>query len=386
MRKTLRGIGRFFAIFFTILLTLALICQLTYVLGVISIRQAFTPENVYNYMNSINYATLELPDGNGGTASIATVMNKELYDIGLEITPEEVNSFIMLFSVDDVAAGFAQDFRAWLLDFAPEPRLDPQEITDIMISGLDSESYNFMKIFGDPEEMLYTLVNGITSKVNLHDVLEPLDNLKTALSLGALSLVGSGAMFVLLIILLIEKKNILKTGLIMSVSGLAASGGTLAACAIARMNKNAIIVSLGLTESLYNIVYEPCDRYLTRNAKLALMGSAALVAIFGVSLIIVRMIDSAKNKSAKKSSEQLVGGAYGEENLQNSNSTAENEDKSFPDMRTEIENNSEIEDLPENYTETHDTEAENPEKVNTDDSETSPESEKEKENIHEPRL
>ena len=98
------------------------------------------------------------------------------------------------------------------------------------------------------------------------------------------------------------------------------------------------------------------------------------------------MIDSAKNKSAKKSSEQLVGGAYGEENLQNSNSTAENEDKSFPDMRTEIENNSEIEDLPENYTETHDTEAENPEKVNTEDSETSPESEKEKENIHEPRL
>ena len=306
MRKTLRGIGRFFAIFFTILLTLALICQLTYVLGVISIRQAFTPENVYNYMNTINYATLELPDGNGGTASIATVMNKELYDIGLEITPEEVNSFIMLFSVDDVAAGFAQDFRAWLLDFAPEPRLDPQEITDIMISGLDSESYNFMKIFGDPEEMLYTLVNGITSEVNLHDVLEPLDNLKTALSLGTLSLVGSGAMFVLLIILLFEKKNILKTGLIMSVSGLAASGGTLAACAIARMNKNAIIVSLGLTESLYNIVYEPCDRYLTRNAKLALMGSAALVAIFGVSLIIVRMIDSAKNKKTAEAKVEPV--------------------------------------------------------------------------------
>lgn len=386
MRKTLRGFGGFFTVFFTILLTLALICQLTYVLGVASIRQAFTLENVYNYMNSIDYATLELPDGNGGNASIATVMNKELYDIGLEITPEEVNSFIMLFSVDDVAAGFAQDFRAWLLDFAPEPRLDPQEITDIMVSGLDSESYNFMKIFGDPKEMLYTLVNGITSEVNLHDVLEPLDNLKTALSLGTLSLVGSGAMFVILIILLFEKKNILKTGLILSVSGLTASSGTLAACAIARMNKNAIIVSLGLTESIYNIVYEPCDRYLTRNAKLSLMGSAALFAIFGVSLIIVKMVDSAKNKSANTSSEQFVGGTYGEENLQNSNSTNKNEGKNLPDTKTEIENNSVIEDSFENHTETHYSEAENSANVDVDGSGSSPESETKKENIPEPRL
>ena len=306
MRKTMRGIGRFFAVFFTVLLTLALICQLTYVLGVISIRQAFTPENVYNYMNSINYAELELPDGNGGTSSLATAVNNELYDIGLEITPSEVNSFIMLFSVDDVAASFAQDFRAWLFDFAPEPRLDAQEITDIMVSGLDSESYNFMKIFGDPAEMLYTMVNGITSEVDLHEILEPLGIIKTALSVGTLSVVGSGAMFVLLVILLLKKKNILKTGLILSLSGVVASGGTLAACAAARMNKNAIIESLGLTESLFDIVYKPCDRYLTRNAKLALMGSAAVLAIFGVSLIIVKMIDSAKNKKTAEAKAEPV--------------------------------------------------------------------------------
>lgn len=308
MGKVFRGIGRFFAVLFTVLLTLLLICQLTYIIGVVSIRQAFTPANVYNYMNSINYAELELPDGNGGTSSMAEAANRELGEIGLEISPAEVNSFIMLFSVDDIAASFAQDMRAWLLDFAPEPRLDAREITDMILSGLDSQSYSFMKIFGDPEEMLYTLVSGITSGIDMHEVLEPLENIRHALSLGTLSLAASGALFVFLLILIIKRKNVPKAGLLLSLSAIVASAGALAACFVARMNKSAIISYAGLTESLYDIVYIPCDKYLTRNSKLALMGSAAVFAIFGVSLIIIGMIDRARNKKAEREAAENRGG------------------------------------------------------------------------------
>ena len=313
MRKILHGIGRFFALLFTILLTLTLISQLTYILCVISIRQAFTPENVYNYMNSINYSTLEIPDGSGGASTIAETWNREMSDIGFEITPSEVNSFVMLFSVDDVVASFAQDFRGWLLDYALEPHLDSKQITEIILSGLDSESYNFMKMFGEPEEMLYTLVDGLTSEVNMHEILEPLLNLRKALSAGTLSLAASGALFVLLIILILERKSILKTGVILGIAGMAASGLTLLSCAAARMSKNTIITSLGLTESLYDIVYEPCDKYLTRYAKLSLMGSAAVFAIFGVGLMIVKIAAAAKNKKEARSETlppQTIGNAF----------------------------------------------------------------------------
>ena len=62
-------ITRILLIFISVLLTV-LMTVTTLTSSLIScVRAQFTPGFIYNYMNSIDYAALELPDGNGNISA-----------------------------------------------------------------------------------------------------------------------------------------------------------------------------------------------------------------------------------------------------------------------------------------------------------------------------
>lgn len=247
-----------------------------------SVRTTFTNEFVYNTMSAVNYASIEFPDGNGGSATLAEMADENLGQYGISISDEDVDSFIQIFSIDVIVTSFVQDCRSWFFDDAPKPTLNPAQMADIMVSGLDSGVYSLLAMMTDPTEMFTGILTGITENVDIDEMTESLEPIREILSEGSfyISLTSAG---VLLLLALISRRMKFSQWLI-------CSGASITVCGIlckvivgiAEAKKGYIVASAGISEAMLDVVYLPlCGTFST---------VGGIILLFGFTVIAVTLV------------------------------------------------------------------------------------------------
>ena len=133
-----------------LILTAALCAGLILTAVSASLRLAFTPENVYETMMNLDFAGIVLPDGYGGFSTILDSVNEQLEWYSIRLTQSDFNELVRMLSIDDIFTVFVQDFRTWLMDYGPVPALDPYEMAELALSGVNREILSFLSMFSDP--------------------------------------------------------------------------------------------------------------------------------------------------------------------------------------------------------------------------------------------
>ena len=287
-----------------IVLTVALAAGLVFTAVSASIRFTFTPENIYETMSGLNYAQISLPDGYGGFSTILENLNEQLGYYGMNLNEKDFNELIRILSVDDILTIFLQDFRAWLLDYGPVPQMDPYEMAELALSGVDPMVLGVLNMFSDPVELVASFLYRISSIADLGDRLDSLEIVRTLLSEGTLALAASGCALLALMILVLTGLRLVPSLTCWS-AGAAVSGAALL-FAPSLMNdwKNYMLISLKLPESTFNLAYLPFTEALRgMGAKIALAGMTVMIftlVIWSFSSMIQREKELAEKMKAER--------------------------------------------------------------------------------------
>ena len=265
-----------------VLLTVALCAGLVLCAASLSIRLAFTPENIVTTMENLDYASVRLPDGYGGFPTILETLNEQLGYYGMNLNENDFNELIRMLSVDDILTIFLQDFRTWLLDYGPTPQMDPYEMAELALSGVDPMVLGVLNMFSDPVELVAAFLYRISAIADLGDRLDSLEIVRTLLSEGTLALAASGCALLALMILALTGLRFVPSLTCWS-AGAAVSGAALL-FAPSLMNdwKNYMLISLKLPESTFNIAYLPFTE--------ALRGMGAKIALAGMTVMIFTLV------------------------------------------------------------------------------------------------
>ena len=289
----------------TFVLTAALCAGLILTAVSASVRLAFTPEAVYETMMNLDYAAVQLPDGYGGFATMLDSVNEQLGYYGMELTKNDFNELIRMLSIDDILTVFMQDSRTWLMDYGPVPVLDPYEMAELALSGVDPAIMNLLGLFSDPLDTVAAFLSRVSDIADLDYRLEALEPVRDLLSEGTLALVFSLCLTLALLILAVNK---LRFGPACTAwSAAAAVSGASLMFAPVLMNdwKNYILASIGLPEATFNIVYLPFIESLrSTGAGIALAGLTVLIFTI-VIRVFASMIEKEKALAERMRAERM---------------------------------------------------------------------------------
>lgn len=261
-----------------IVLTVVLCAGLVLTAVSASIRLAFTPENIVDTMSNLNYAAVQLPDGYGGFATILDSLNEQLGYYGMELTENDFNELIRMLSVDDILTVFVQDFRSWLMDYGPAPQMDPYEMAELALSGIDPDVLRVLGMFADPTDTVAAFLSRVADIADLGDRLDALEPVRMLLSKGSLIFAASVCVTLALLIFLLTGLRFAPACTAWSVA--VSLGGAAMMFAPILMNdwKNYMLRSLSLPEVTFNIVYLPLiESMRTVGARIALVGLTVMI-------------------------------------------------------------------------------------------------------------
>lgn len=277
--------------------------------AVSAVRAHFSPEYVYNFMNSLDYAALELPDGNGGSAPMTDLVNEQIKPFGIVLTENDLNVLIRSFHIDTILASFMQDLRTYFLDDGPVPALDPRETAEMLLSGLDERLYAFLSMMGDPTAILSDALNNLLSTTDLSASLSSSEPVRELLSAGTLAFVISVSGTLFLLILVTRRLRLVPTAVLTGCSCAAAGTVLLFAETILAPFMAGLITSSGLPAAVLNPVYLPFMETVRRTGTFMALGGLAAAIIFGVFGVFASMIRREK-EAAKKAAEQRSGADF----------------------------------------------------------------------------
>ncbi len=290
-----------------VLLAVLLTAGLVFTAVSASIRLAFTPENVYRTMAELDYAAVRLPDGYGGFATILEFLNDQLAYYGMELNGKDFNELIRMLSVDDILTVFLQDFRSWLLDYGPTPQLDPYEMAELALSGVDPAVMNFLGMFSDPVEIVAAFLARVAAIADLGDRLDSMEPVRMLLSEGTMIFTASVCA---LLVLVIHSLTGLKPAPSCTVcSACVSAAGAVLMFAPRLMNdwKNYMLVSLRLPESTFNMVYLPLlESMRSTGAGIALAGLTVMIFTI-VIWVFANMIRHEKELAEKMKAARMNG-------------------------------------------------------------------------------
>lgn len=294
-----------------VLLTVALCAGLVLCAASLSIRLAFTPENIVTTMENLDYASVRLPDGYGGFVSVLDSINEQLGCYGMELTEKDFNELIRMLSVDDILTVFMQDFRSWMLDYGPVPQPDPYEMAELALSGLDPAVLAFLGMFSDPEDTVAAFFYRIVSIADLGERLEALEPVRMLLSAGSLTFAASVCAALALVILLLAGLKFAPACTAWSAAVSAAGGVMMFSPVLMNDWKNYMLRSLALPESTFNIVYLPLIGSMREiGAKIALAGLTVMIFTI-VVCAFSSMIRREKEAAVRRSPVRTDSGNYG---------------------------------------------------------------------------
>ena len=212
-----------------VLLSVLLVCSLTLTFCVAAVRNTITPEYVYNYANSVDFAEFPLP-ADGTYLTISQLIRQSFEEIGFPTLDSDIDLLFEQFSISAILAGFTQDLTSWLLYNDSVPQLIPEEIAEIALSGLDPSILSLLSLISDPVELLSDILVTPLSTLNTEELFETLSPVRLALSADVLAILVSvcGILAVLSFILCFCRAgryfmpaglSLFSTGLLLSAAG-----------------------------------------------------------------------------------------------------------------------------------------------------------------------
>jgi len=247
------------------------------------IRVHFSPQYVYNFMNSIDYASLELPDGEGNVLPLCDIINSQVREFGIYFTEDDVNDLIHTFSIDAVIASYMQDVRSWAMDDGPVPMLDSAEVAEMITTGLDNSLYMFLGLFGNPRVVLADAISGMVSAADFSALFERGNLIPAVLASDALIFAISLCGSVFLLILFTQKLRLIPTGIYTGISCILSGSVMLFARQIIAPFKAQLFASPDmLPEEVFDMVYMPFMGTVHRTGTFVSLGGLAVLVVFAV--------------------------------------------------------------------------------------------------------
>lgn len=181
-RPVLHGLRCACIVLVTLLLTLSL--TLTSVVTVL--RQNITPEYVYTYADTLDYANFPLPGSgspdDGGFFTISELMQENFNAAGFALTESDIELIFDQFSIPTILAGTAQDVVSWLLFNGSRPVLDADAIAETALSGVDDNLMMVLYFLGDPVELVSGFLTVPLSNLDIDGMCDRLEPVRFCLS------------------------------------------------------------------------------------------------------------------------------------------------------------------------------------------------------------
>lgn len=301
----MKKIPHIFLVFLSVILTVVLAMTLLFSAFSYSIRTLYTPEYVYNLMNSIDYASLEVPDGNGNAVSLCDVVNEQIRDFGIAFTEQDLNTAVHTFSIDAVLSSFVQEVRTWLLDDGSAPTLDPDSIADTILSGLDQSLLSFFSYFGDPQTALSDALHTMTDAVDLHTAFEQAEPFRELLSSGSLVFALSLCGTLFLLLLITRRLRLVQTMQFTGCAGICAGSVFLFLPAILAPFKAQVLAAVGMPTATVDIFWLPLMESCHRTGTFLALGGLTLLVVFSVISAFASMIKREKIKSEELAARRM---------------------------------------------------------------------------------
>lgn len=271
------------ALFLCVTLTLSCVN----VTSVLPVRHLLTHDYVYSYFVSLDYSTATFPDGNGGYTSLTEAINSSVSELDVTMSADEVRDLIETFSFNVIAADFVAELRDWLIDDAPEPKLDPNSAAEKIIDNLPSTLLTFLSMMGGAEEILPDMLAAYMEMIDVDVLVEELEPYKETLSEGRLYLSASFAIGSVLALMLVCGMKIKTWSLLAEAS--AAVGG------IVTM-KTAAAMAKAYSEGVFAEIARELSYVVNTSGKLVMLTSVAVAAVTIVLTTFARMIKKAKEE------------------------------------------------------------------------------------------
>lgn len=188
----------------TVLLSLLLICALVLTGLIAAVRTSITPEAVYSFVNTIEYAEFPLPM-DGTFVTIADLMQETFGQIGLKLNESDIEILFEQFSIPTILAGLAQDLTGWLLHGSARPLLLPEKIASTALSGVDDSILTLLHFIGDPVDVVSQMLVTPLSTLDLEGFLDRLEPVRTLFSADTLALLTSVCLLLMVLLFLLHR-------------------------------------------------------------------------------------------------------------------------------------------------------------------------------------
>ena len=193
---------------------------------------------------------------------------------------------------------FVQDLRTWFLDDGTVPILNPREVAELLLSGLDDTMLALLSFMGNPTEILSESLNGILSAADLSEKLSAADGVREIFSEGTLFFVISLSATLFLLILVTRRLRLIPAIVLTGCSCAVAGSVLLFADALLAPFKAGFLSASGLPLSTVDLFWIPFMETVHRTGTFMALGGLAAAIVFGVFSSFAAMIRREKEAAA----------------------------------------------------------------------------------------
>lgn len=292
------------------LLAVLLFVSSFYAAALHSVRSHFSPEYVYNFMNSLDYASLELPTGSDGQSdSLRNIVNSAASEFGVRFSDDDIAYLINNLSINALLSAFVQDLRSWAFDNGAAPMLDAEEMAHTVAVGMDQNLLMLLSYYGDIEAMLADAIADISENANLDDTFRQAEPYRELLSAGTLVFVLSICATLFLLILITRRLKLVPTMVISGITWSLCGSLLIFTEQLLSPLKAELLAASQFPEGTLDLVYKPLiDSLHGTGVTLALTG-LAIVVVFAVIGTFAGMIQREKARTAAMTAERTARAA-----------------------------------------------------------------------------
>lgn len=295
MKKLSRIILTVLSVFLAALLALSSL----YAAALYTVRSHYTPDYIYNTMSSLDYASLKVSDGSGGTDTLCNIANRTVADFGMTFTENDFNIAIRTFSLDAVITAFLQDIRSWAFDDGAIPHIAPEETADIILSGLDQSILSIVSFAENPRELLEAALSNLDEVTNLSEIFSSAEPVRELLSKGTLIFVLSVCASLFLLIITTNRLKLTSSMIYGGIAWTVAGSVLMFADRLLSPIKLELLASTMLPEETLDIIYIPLIEALNRTGTHLMLSGLMIAIVFAVFGTFAGMIRREKLRASE---------------------------------------------------------------------------------------
>ena len=172
-----------------VVLTVIMILSLTYSALLFTVRRCVSTVHIPTILLSMDYSTLPLPDGEGGTISVYDKLSSILHVLAITIDKDRVTDCVRLLSINKILSDIADETIDWFFfDGAYPTKITPRYMAEFSLTYAGDDVNNLISLFGDPVEVLSTVIEAQLEPLDIDGHLAEAEKYKPFFSSGAMYL------------------------------------------------------------------------------------------------------------------------------------------------------------------------------------------------------